>query len=236
MSKRPVKRRPKPWPIVKLYGECRAAPVVWLTLCDMAADRGSPVVTPTREQIAQATGIKKLATVSAGLTALHKAAWLDREHVPITQAGRQVATMLRLVLRRVAGAHSRSARKTASTAQTSVAPEKRLIARGRKMGADFPKGKGARTAPPLPANAGVSGAAPADAQNEHPSTRIERERLVAIRRKRVASDTPDTDGDASPDYLPSERVLLADAPDELRATVDRVKAALQPLGGGTSPT
>ena len=148
------------------------------------------MVTPTRDQLAQATGVKKLATVSYALTALYKAAWLDREHVPLTRGGRQVATMLRLVLRRCTNARSRSARKTAPTAHVPVAPEKRLKAKGRKTGADFPKGKGARTAPPLPADAGASGAALDVADGEHPSVRIERERLAAIR---AARDTQEVE-------------------------------------------
>ena len=60
MKHRKVKHRPKQWSRAKLYQECRAAPVVWGVLEDMAYERGSPVITPTREQLTAATGIKTL--------------------------------------------------------------------------------------------------------------------------------------------------------------------------------
>jgi hypothetical protein len=71
---------------------------------DMAEERGSSVLTPTRKMLSEATGIKKHSTVSTALTALERACWIDRVHIPSWKDG-QRTTLLRLVLRR-------SARKT----------------------------------------------------------------------------------------------------------------------------
>ena len=193
--KRPPKRRPKEWTLAQVRRACPSAPVVWVGLCDMAEERGSILVTPTRESLAAVTGIKKPATISAGLTVLTKAQWINRTHVSSSQKG-QRTTLLRIVLRR-------SARKTASTGHTAVAPGKRPDSRGRKRGADssFRRGRVRKTTP-RPAEAGRSPDAPGSphtphrerqsqkrlpGEEEHPSVRIERERMEAIRAERVAS-------------------------------------------------
>lgn len=121
------------WSLAEVTGACRSAPAVWVALVDMGAERGSATVTPTRERLAELTGIKKHRTISDALTVLAKAHWISREHVPVLQGGRQTATLLRVVLRR--------GRKTAHTGHGSVEAEKRPIGahrrRGRKTALDF---------------------------------------------------------------------------------------------------
>ncbi|HLX64690.1 MAG TPA: helix-turn-helix domain-containing protein [Planctomycetota bacterium] len=92
-------RRPKPKPLAALVSECLTAPAVYLALESMAAERGSAVITPTREDLARLTGLS-LETVSKGLTALDKARWIHRAHVPKFSNGVRVATLLRIVLNR----------------------------------------------------------------------------------------------------------------------------------------
>ncbi len=195
MNRQSVKRRPKPWTLARVRRECPSAPTVWVALMDMAEERGSSVLTPTRQMLSEATGIKKHATVSTALTALESACWIDRVHVPSWKDG-QRTTLLRLVLRR-------SARKTVRTVRSAVAPEKRPKGRGRKTGADSPTERGRRKTPPPPASAEASAGRPETTQpteqttQEHPAARTERERLEAIRaqretRERTEQNPPQT--------------------------------------------
>lgn len=124
------RKRPHQWPLAKVCRECRSAPAVWLALEDMASERGSLLVTPTRKQIAVMSGVNKLATISRALTTLEQAEWIVREHVPVHDGRVQTATLLRITLRR-------SARKRVHTAQVSVAPEKGCKGSARKRVRDF---------------------------------------------------------------------------------------------------
>ena len=208
MKKPPPKRRPKEWTLAKVRQTCPSAPAVWVALCDMAAERGSNLVTPTRESLAAATGIKKPGTISEALTALTKAQWIDRILVASSQNGLRT-TLLRIVLRR-------SARKTVRTGQGSVDAEKRHDSRCRKTGADFPYGKGRDSSSPRPASLTVAGrapVAPAPPGEQHPAARIERERLAAIRAARERR--ADTDAE------------LARAMQEERDKAEKRKAALR---------
>jgi len=128
-----MKRRHQ-WPLAKVVRECRSAPAVWLALQDMAHERGSVLITPTRETIAVAASLKKRDTVSEALSTLEAAGWIERRHVPVFKGGRQVAVVLRIALRRI---H----RKTGHTVRAAVYPEKRCSRRRRiprKTGQDFP--------------------------------------------------------------------------------------------------
>ena len=178
MKKRTVKRRRKQWSLAKLCDKCPSVALVWLALLDMAAERGSSVLTPTRETLARATGIRKHRTISKSLTRLEDAAWIDRVHVPVVSNG-QRKTLLRLILRRKGPSR-------AYTKQSAVEAPQGPKGRGPSRAHDFPKGKGADTAPPLMGADGTTrgcAAQTADAEDttEHPSVRIERERLAVAR-------------------------------------------------------
>ena len=107
-----MKRRGPQWTIGQVYGKRPSALAVWTALCDMADERGSSVLTPTRVQLAELTGIKRHKTISAALTTLEAAGWVDRVHVPVSEHGKRTATLLRIVLRRrgrsapLTGAHA----------------------------------------------------------------------------------------------------------------------------------
>ncbi len=120
----------------------------------MAEERGSTMVTPTREDLSERTAIRRLPTITAALTALSEARWIRVQHVPVIQWGRRTATLLRILLLRSArktlatgqqgGTENkrRSAQKTLATGTGPVAHEKRSHSSARKTLADFPKGKG----------------------------------------------------------------------------------------------
>lgn len=189
MGKKSEQRRSKPpWTLAQVRTECSSAPTVWLALMDMAEERGSSVLTPTRQILSEATGIKKLATVSMALSALDRARWIDRVHIPSWQDG-QRTTLLRLVLRR-------SARKTVRTARAAVAPEKRPKGSARKTGADsyYVRGGGTKKPSPPSRRSGPTAGRPdtpnqnGHPEKEHPAKKIERERMAEIRKKRETEE------------------------------------------------
>ena len=106
----PRKQRARPWSLARVARACRSAPVVWLALNNLADARRSAVVTPTRANIADAGGLRSAKTVSAALTILEAAGWIERVHVPVTIGGKRAATLLRIMLRR-------RGRKTTHTAR-----------------------------------------------------------------------------------------------------------------------
>ena len=160
MNKRMVKRRPrkqpKPWSLARLFRECRAAPVTYLALCQLADESGSPTVTPTREQISKLTGIGRLRTVSTTLSALSKAKWLKIEHVPITENRRVVGMVLRITLfhRRVENRPiGEDARRIAPNDYRRV--KNRPTAEGQKLTHDSPTERGGHCRPALSPNGGA---------------------------------------------------------------------------------
>jgi len=140
-----MKRRHQ-WPLAKVVRACPSAASVWLAMLDLAGERGSALITPTRKQLAALSGIGKLATVSRALTTLERAGWIVREHIPVKDGGVRSATLLRIVLRR-------SAPLRASTAHITVAPLKRPKGSAPLRVRDFSLRKRARVdaARPLPA-------------------------------------------------------------------------------------
>ena len=168
------------WTLRKVYAECRAAPVVWIALLDMATERGRAVVTPTRDVLVEATGITRLPTISAALTALESAGWIDRVHVPVYEGGRQTATTLRIIIRRrerklcaMAGKtkRPRSERKSCATAEVTVANENRSKGSERKTFQDSLTGRGCPMSPPADAGAG-STPAPDPGEGQKPEEMI----------------------------------------------------------------
>ena len=177
MKRKRAKHREEPWPLAKLRSACSSAPVVWLALCDLAAERGTSVLTPTRELLVTLTGIVRRQTISEALTTLAKAGWVDRTIVPSFRDGTR-KTLLRVTLRR-------KQRKSLHTGKT-LGNENRCIRRGlrkqRKSLLDSYYVREARhKEPPPPSDESASAG-----REEHPSVRIEREKLEAIRAERAA--------------------------------------------------
>lgn len=166
------RRRKTAWTLAQLYGKCPSALAIWDVLETLGAIRGSGIVTPTRTQLAELTGIHRLPTISRGLTVLEEAGWIDRAHVPIYRGNRQTATCLRIVLRR----RERSALRTKAGAVENAQRSK-----GREHSAlrDFPSERGGSRPRPLDGAEDTANTLP-----EHPSVRIERERLAQIRVER----------------------------------------------------
>ena len=151
-------------------------PTVWLALLDLSAERGSLLVTPTRDALAKRAGIRRLETISRALTVLEGASWIERTHVPRFKDGRRTATLLRIRLRR-------TARKTRSTEKSAVRSEKRNGSKARKT-QRLPYGERRAQHAASPAGTAAAGAAV-----ESDATRIERERLEAIRTARAKRET-----------------------------------------------
>jgi hypothetical protein len=157
--KTPLRKRKKQESLAALIARQRSAPTVWLALCDMADERGSRVVTPTREQLRELTGLNEK-TISAALTALEEVGWIDRVHKPVMVGQKRVATLLRITLIRRTPLtvrtrqHSndrRKGRSTPPTKQVSHHDTEALSRNGRSTpstervaveGVNRPKGKG----------------------------------------------------------------------------------------------
>lgn len=95
------RRRPKVWTLRMLVVACRQAPAVYLALEDMALARESRMVTPSRDKLAEATGIDRGQTISTALTALHNAGWIRRKLIPKTEGGKRVATWINVTVVRM---------------------------------------------------------------------------------------------------------------------------------------
>jgi hypothetical protein len=153
------RRRARPWTLAKVFGSSPTALAVWCALCELSDARRSPVVTPTRDELARAVGIARHKTISATLTLLEVAGWIDRAHVPVTTNGARTATLLRIVLRRRGrssapyGARRRRGRSSAPRVKGAPAPQ------------DFSQKRRARE-PVAPSAVGV-GATPAGALCAH---------------------------------------------------------------------
>lgn len=95
---KPKRQRRSRWTLARLRRGHSFAPAVWLALQELA--RGRSTCTPTRETLAELIGIRRHKSISAALTVLDKAGWIEREHVPKYRGGRQTATLLRVRLLR----------------------------------------------------------------------------------------------------------------------------------------
>ncbi len=170
-------KRARHWSLARVVSKRPSAAAVWLALCDMATARGSPVVTPTRAHLREMTG-RNEKTISAALTTLEEAGWIERFHVPVNNAGKRTATLLRIVLRhkgrsaprtanqkgvprrgrsatptgqsvrRPRQSDKRSGRSTPPTESVAVEGVQRPKGRGRSTPFDFPSER--RGAPPSP--------------------------------------------------------------------------------------
>jgi len=98
---RAARRKRKPaWPLSKVVAVCRSAPAVWLALQNISEERRTHIVTPTRTDLSQRSGVARANTISRALSTLEEAGWLEREHVPVFEGAQRVATLLRIILRK----------------------------------------------------------------------------------------------------------------------------------------
>ena len=128
-------RKQREWSLARVTKACRSAPIVWLALLDLSEFRGSPVITPTREELSKLSGIPRVKTISRALTILEQAGWIARIHVPISVRNVRQATLLRITL-------CRRGRKAPLTATSAVEGAKRPKGRGRKAPHDSPTERG----------------------------------------------------------------------------------------------
>jgi len=141
-----VKRNPRHlWPLSRLFTLNRLAPVVYVALQQLSAERRSPVVTPTRNELCGLTGCRRVKTISGALTALHSAGWITRNLVN----PREGITWLRIVVRQsaVGGGVCGKGRKSPLTGHAAVEGEKRPTSKGRKTPLDLLRKKGASRCP-----------------------------------------------------------------------------------------
>jgi hypothetical protein len=120
---RHARRRPRPWPLRRVVEACHSAPTIFVALSDMQAERRSRVVTPTRADLHDRTGLS-LETISKALTALAAAAWIGREHVPVYTGNIQTATLLRITIFRSHFGNRRKTEKGGSTECSAVTRKK----------------------------------------------------------------------------------------------------------------
>ncbi len=177
MKKKKHSRR-RPLPLALVYQHRKAAPAVWIALCDMAREKASNFVTPTRAELAQRAGCNEK-TVSACLTTLEGAGWITRQHQPVVENSQQTATLLRIFLRRDGQTtsptaaerdESRSGRPTPFTKPGAVAGGQRPPARGRSEPEDSPTESRGATSPSPPLRSTDAGVAPINAIKLHRSS------------------------------------------------------------------
>jgi len=108
MANSKIARR-RPWPLRRLMGTHRSAPLVWLALLQLSVQTGSLVVTPTRQELVELSGISRPQTISKALSTLVSAGWIHRKQVhAVDNHGIPIATMLKITLLRQALANFRS--------------------------------------------------------------------------------------------------------------------------------
>ena len=130
------------WLLARVTKACRSAPAIWMALEQMSVERGSPVITPTRKELSELSGIPRVKTISRALTVLEDGGWISRAYVPISKGNVRCATLLRITL-------CRRGRKTPLTATSAVEGAKRPNSRGRKT-PQSPTGKGCGLNGPAP--------------------------------------------------------------------------------------
>ena len=140
-------KRQRQWSLARVTKACRSAPVVWVALLDLSESRGSPVITPTRNELSRLSGISRVKTVSKSLSVLEEAGWIGRVHVPVVVGNMRQATLLRINL-------CRRGRKTPHTVTSAVEGAKRPKGRGRKTPQDSPTERGGPNGPALSLSVG----------------------------------------------------------------------------------
>lgn len=138
-------------PLALLRKKCGGAPAVYLALVQMRDERGGGVITPTRAELCALTGITRLNTISAALTALHEAGWIRRKNVP-DPTGKTRNSLLRITVpsmqqESLLTEKTPCATKIVAYEKSSVCNEKRSTTLLKKRGR---KGSGLKGPPPLP--------------------------------------------------------------------------------------
>lgn len=126
---RPTRRRGAAWSLARVCERGFLAIAVWQALVDLARDRNSLIVTPTREMLGAAIGRKRHKSISRALTILERARWISRMHVPVGDGDQRTATLLRIEL-------CRMGRLAPSTERIAVKGAKRPKGKGRKTPQD----------------------------------------------------------------------------------------------------
>lgn len=98
-QRRKKAKRTNPWSLDRVVKGRLSAAAVWIALNDLAEEKGSSVVTPTRKDLSTRTGVSEK-YISKALTRLEEAGWIDRHHVPVQHDGQRTATLLRVTIRR----------------------------------------------------------------------------------------------------------------------------------------
>lgn len=119
------------WSLAKVTKECRSAPIVWVALEQLATEKGTRVVTPTRKDICKLSGIRDVKTITLALNTLEHARWLDRGHFPAYRDNGDRVTLLKLILRY-------TTQKTDRIGTPSIRPKKRIKGKTQKTGANSP--------------------------------------------------------------------------------------------------
>lgn len=141
---------------------------VWVALNDLAAERGTHVVTPTRSDLAARTGLAEQ-TISDALTTLHEAGWISRQ-VIYRKNAEGVAGLLRIVVqpRKCSAATSTNkgkARRRTRSSTTSTAQDAVDVAEQHHAEGSVDVARRQQTSPTE-----KSGCAPASAGHPHQQT------------------------------------------------------------------
>ncbi len=170
-------KRAKPWPLSRLLADNRNAGTVVLAVFTLACGRRQ--VSTIRSRIGELCGLSAR-TIGEAVDALHRAGWLRRAY-----GRRNGKAWYRLSLPKALDALCVEKQHTGSRPKVSKNDTQGRRPCGTKNDTPSPRGEaGGPTAPALEG----AGAARPDPMPEHPSARIERERLAEIRAAREAEE------------------------------------------------
>jgi hypothetical protein len=177
-------REHAPWPLRKLLETNRNAVTVFGVLLHLAEGRRR--FGATRRRIRNVCGLSER-VIGAAINTLHEAEWITRTYASDTHNGRR--SWFRIVLRNRSRNLWYEKRHTGHESTRRKTTHRKDVSCGTKNVPQPHKGlKGGPTAPAL-AGAGAARSAPLpEPLPEHPSARIERERLAEIRAAREVGE------------------------------------------------
>ena len=169
-----------PWPLPKLLAQSRNAATVFVALLYLSGGRRRFGV--TRGRIRTVCGLSER-IIGAAVDALSRAGWLTRTYASDTRDGRR--SWFRILLRGDVSALWYEKRTTGEQSVRRKTTTRKPVSCGTK---NVPQPhKGLRGGPTAPALRRAGADAP-DPLPEHPTARIERERLAEIRAVREAEE------------------------------------------------